>query len=93
MSQPPQQQVPPGVATETEPEPDHGEHRCRGTGRLAGKAAVTTGGDSGIGVADPAHCRPGRPAEPAPLYVMLASHEASHVSRGRIAVTGGQPIL
>jgi NAD(P)-dependent dehydrogenase (short-subunit alcohol dehydrogenase family) len=31
------------------PRPDHGEHSYRGSGRLAGKAAVITGGDSGIG--------------------------------------------
>ncbi|HBF82155.1 MULTISPECIES: SDR family oxidoreductase [Streptomyces] len=37
--------------------------------------------------------RPGRPAELAPVYVMLASEEASYVSGARIAVTGGQPIL
>jgi len=29
--------------------PDHGEQTYRGTGRLAGKKAVITGGDSGIG--------------------------------------------
>ncbi|MEU3526169.1 SDR family oxidoreductase [Streptomyces sp. NPDC038707] len=49
MSQPRQQQVPPGVTGEMVPEPDHGEHSYRGSGRLAGKAAVITGGDSGIG--------------------------------------------
>ncbi len=37
--------------------------------------------------------RPGQPAELAPVYVMLASDEASYVSGARIAVTGGQPIL
>ncbi len=37
--------------------------------------------------------RPGQPVELAPVYVMLASDEASHVSGARIAVTGGQPIL
>jgi NAD(P)-dependent dehydrogenase (short-subunit alcohol dehydrogenase family) len=31
------------------PEPDHGEESYRGSGRLAGKAALITGGDSGIG--------------------------------------------
>lgn len=30
-------------------QPDHSEHSYRGTGRLAGKKAVITGGDSGIG--------------------------------------------
>jgi NAD(P)-dependent dehydrogenase (short-subunit alcohol dehydrogenase family) len=37
--------------------------------------------------------RPGQPAELAPVYVMLASDEASYVSGARIAVTGGKPIL
>jgi NAD(P)-dependent dehydrogenase (short-subunit alcohol dehydrogenase family) len=37
--------------------------------------------------------RPGRPAEVAPVYVMLASDEASYVSGARVAVTGGKPIL
>jgi NAD(P)-dependent dehydrogenase (short-subunit alcohol dehydrogenase family) len=32
-----------------DPQPDHGEESYRGSGRLAGKAAVITGGDSGIG--------------------------------------------
>ena len=31
------------------PQPDHGEHSYKGSGRLTGKAAVITGGDSGIG--------------------------------------------
>ncbi|AWB91112.1 SDR family oxidoreductase [Aeromicrobium chenweiae] len=37
--------------------------------------------------------RAGQPAELAPVYVMLASDEASYVSGARIAVTGGMPIL
>jgi NAD(P)-dependent dehydrogenase (short-subunit alcohol dehydrogenase family) len=37
--------------------------------------------------------RAGQPAELAPVYVMLASDEASYVSGARIAVTGGNPIL
>jgi NAD(P)-dependent dehydrogenase (short-subunit alcohol dehydrogenase family) len=37
--------------------------------------------------------RPGQPAELAPVYVMLASDEASYVSGARVAVTGGNPIL
>ncbi|GAA4778307.1 SDR family oxidoreductase [Actinomycetospora chlora] len=37
--------------------------------------------------------RPGQPVELAPVYVMLASDEASYVSGARIAVTGGTPIL
>ena len=49
MAQPPQQQTPPGVTGEMTPTPDHGEQSYRGSGRLAGKEAVITGGDSGIG--------------------------------------------
>jgi NAD(P)-dependent dehydrogenase (short-subunit alcohol dehydrogenase family) len=37
--------------------------------------------------------RAGQPAEVAPVYVMLASDEASYISGARIAVTGGKPIL
>jgi NAD(P)-dependent dehydrogenase (short-subunit alcohol dehydrogenase family) len=37
--------------------------------------------------------RPGQPAEVAPVYVLLASDEASYVSGARVAVTGGTPIL
>jgi NAD(P)-dependent dehydrogenase (short-subunit alcohol dehydrogenase family) len=48
-SQPAQQQTPPGTLGEMDPKPDHGEESYRGSGRLAGKAAVITGGDSGIG--------------------------------------------
>ncbi len=48
-SQPAQQQEPPGVLGEMTPRPDHGEESYRGSGKLTGKAAVITGGDSGIG--------------------------------------------
>lgn len=37
--------------------------------------------------------RPGQPVELAPVYVLLASDEASYMSGGRYAVTGGRPIL
>jgi NAD(P)-dependent dehydrogenase (short-subunit alcohol dehydrogenase family) len=49
VSQPAQQQKPPGTTAEMDPKPDHGEQSYRGTGRLAGKATVITGADSGIG--------------------------------------------
>ncbi|MGI4983464.1 MAG: SDR family oxidoreductase [Janthinobacterium lividum] len=39
----------PGRTQPMDPQPDHGETSYRGSGRLAGKAAVITGGDSGIG--------------------------------------------
>ncbi|MDK3258017.1 SDR family oxidoreductase [Blastococcus capsensis] len=48
-SQPAQQQRVPGTLGGMDPEPDHGEESYQGSGRLTGKAAVITGGDSGIG--------------------------------------------
>ena len=39
----------PGLTEEMRVEPDHGEHSYRGSGRLDGRRAVITGGDSGIG--------------------------------------------
>jgi len=44
-----QQQDPPGTEAELTPRADHGESSYRGSGRLEGKAALITGGDSGIG--------------------------------------------
>ncbi|MDP9309483.1 MAG: SDR family oxidoreductase [Chloroflexota bacterium] len=46
---PEQQQQPPGLESEMQPKPDYGEESYRGSGRLEGKAAIITGGDSGIG--------------------------------------------
>jgi NAD(P)-dependent dehydrogenase (short-subunit alcohol dehydrogenase family) len=42
-------QVPPGRETRMHEKPDHGETSYKGLGRLAGRAALVTGGDSGIG--------------------------------------------
>jgi len=39
----------PGETQAMEPKPDHGEESYKGSGRLAGKAALITGADSGIG--------------------------------------------
>ena len=44
-----QTQSAPGLAQEMNPKPDHGEKSYRGFGRLAGRKAVITGADSGIG--------------------------------------------
>jgi len=46
---PEQQQDMPGTTSDMKPVPDHGEESYRGSGRLAGKRAIITGGDSGIG--------------------------------------------
>lgn len=44
-----QQQPWPGLASKMEPRPDHGEKSYKGSGRLAGRKALITGGDSGMG--------------------------------------------
>ncbi|CAB3800699.1 SDR family oxidoreductase [Pararobbsia alpina] len=44
-----QQNRQPGLTALMDPQPDHGENTYRGNGRLAGKAALITGADSGIG--------------------------------------------
>jgi len=46
---PKQKQPMPGVTAQMRPRPDHGEDSYKGSGRLKGKKAVITGGDSGIG--------------------------------------------
>ena len=48
---PEQVQKQPGLTAPMEPKPDHGEESYRGSGALSGKAALITGGDSGIGKA------------------------------------------
>jgi NAD(P)-dependent dehydrogenase (short-subunit alcohol dehydrogenase family) len=39
----------PGLAGKMEPKPDHGETSYKGSGRLQGRKALITGGDSGMG--------------------------------------------
>lgn len=39
----------PGLASKMDPKPDHGETSYKGSGRLAGRKALITGGDSGMG--------------------------------------------
>src|SRR6476469_4085769 len=46
---PKQKQPMPGLTRKMDPVPDHGEQSYKGSGRLAGKNAIITGGDSGIG--------------------------------------------
>ena len=46
---PDQQQEQPGLTEPTTPTPDHGEDSYVGSGRLEGRRALITGGDSGIG--------------------------------------------
>jgi len=44
-----QKQPWPGLACKMDPPPDHGEESYRGSGRLLGRKALITGGDSGMG--------------------------------------------
>src|SRR5271156_6859061 len=44
-----QKQPWPGLACEMDPPPDHGETSYKGSGRLKGRKALITGGDSGMG--------------------------------------------
>src|SRR3954454_3911544 len=47
--QPEQQLEHPGLEREMDPRPDYGEDSYQGSGRLTGRRALITGGDSGIG--------------------------------------------
>ncbi|MDQ0096012.1 SDR family oxidoreductase [Paeniglutamicibacter psychrophenolicus] len=51
ISPPKQDQPEPGLDAKLEPRADHGEESYVGTGRLKGRKALVTGGDSGIGAA------------------------------------------
>ncbi|GAA1499256.1 SDR family oxidoreductase [Paeniglutamicibacter kerguelensis] len=51
ISPPKQDQPEPGLDALLEPLADHGEKTYKGTGRLKGRKALITGGDSGIGAA------------------------------------------
>jgi len=46
---PRQPQPVPGLAAEMDPKPDHGETSYAGSGKLKGRKALVTGGDSGVG--------------------------------------------
>jgi hypothetical protein len=46
---PGQSQPWPGLASKMNPRPDHGETSYKGSGRLMGRKALITGGDSGMG--------------------------------------------
>lgn len=68
----------PGLDKNTRPKADHGEETYRGTGRLKGRKALITGGDSGIGAAIAiAYAREG--ADVAIGYMPEEQEDADHI--------------
>jgi NAD(P)-dependent dehydrogenase (short-subunit alcohol dehydrogenase family) len=88
---PEQHQAEPGQESELQPRADIGEFSYRGTGRLVGRKALVTGGDSGIGAAVAiAFAREG--ADVAVTYLPEEEEDGQNVARiigesGRRAVT------
>jgi NAD(P)-dependent dehydrogenase (short-subunit alcohol dehydrogenase family) len=89
-NQPPQQQAMPGITEEMRPRPDHGEESYKGAGRLAGKRALITGGDSGIGRAVAiAFAREGADV----LISYLCEHEDAEETKRWIEKAGRKAVL
>ena len=80
----------PGETQAMDPQPDHGEESYKGSGRLAGKAALITGGDSGIGRAVAlAFAREGADV----LISYLDEHEDAKASAAWVEKAGKRAIL
>ena len=86
-----QQQAWPGSFLQMEPKPDHGEESYQGSGRLKGKTAIITGGDSGIGrAAAIAYAREG--ADVAINYLPAEEEDAQQV-KAQIEAAGRKAVL
>jgi NAD(P)-dependent dehydrogenase (short-subunit alcohol dehydrogenase family) len=87
---PSQQQPMPGSTSAMKPRPDHGEESYKGSSRLAGKKAVITGGDSGIGRAVAiAYAREGADV----LISYLDEHQDAEEVRALVEKEGRKAVL
>ncbi|MBB3233770.1 SDR family oxidoreductase [Phyllobacterium endophyticum] len=87
---PSQPQPMPGLTGAMDPVPDHGENSYKGAGRLVGKKAVITGGDSGIGRAVAiAYAREGADV----LIAYLDEHEDAQETKRFVEEAGRKAIL
>ncbi|MGV1950798.1 SDR family oxidoreductase [Agrobacterium vitis] len=85
-----QQQSIPGLTRDMDPVPDHGETTYTGSGRLAGKKAVITGADSGIGRAVAlAYAREGADV----LISYLSEHEDAEETKRLVEEAGRKAVL
>lgn len=85
-----QQQTWPGSFLSMQPKPDHGETSYKGAGRLQGKTAVITGGDSGIGRAVAiAYAREGADV----VIAYLDEHDDARDTARLIQEAGQQAVL
>jgi NAD(P)-dependent dehydrogenase (short-subunit alcohol dehydrogenase family) len=87
---PKQQQPMPGRTRAMQPVPDHGEGSYRGSDKLAGKRAVITGADSGIGRAVAiAYAREGADV----LLSYLDEHEDAAETKALVEAAGRKAVL
>jgi NAD(P)-dependent dehydrogenase (short-subunit alcohol dehydrogenase family) len=87
---PKQHQPMPGLTSNMDPVPDHGEITYKGSGRLTGKCTIITGGDSGIGRAvSLAFAREGADV----LIAYLSEDEDAQVTKRLVEEAGRKVVL